>query len=82
MKRISEIFITVCFLGFLTAGLVFTVLRQPEDYSYYENRMLASFPALSAQSAGDGSFAAGAERYLNDHAPLRTTMLISQVRWI
>lgn len=80
MKRISEIFMTVCFLGFLAAGLALTVSRQPESYSYYENRMLASFPKLSAQSVGDGSFATGVERYLDDHAALRTTLLMSKAR--
>ncbi len=80
MKRISEIFMVVCFLGFLAAGLALTVLREPATVSFFENRALATFPELTAQSAGDGSFATGLERYLDDHAALRTTMLMTKAR--
>lgn len=80
MKRISEIFITLCFLGFLAVGLALTVSHAPESYSYYENRSLASFPELSAQSAGDGSLTTGIERYLDDQAAMRTASLKAKAR--
>ena len=80
MKRLAEIFITVCFLAFLALGLLATALRQRETVSFYENRMLAVFPELSAQSAGDGSFTTGVENYLADHAALRTTLLRGKTR--
>ena len=75
MKRISGLFITVCFLGFLAAGLAATVLRQPETISYFENRALAVFPICSAKSMGNGSYATQLENYLSDHAALRSTLL-------
>ena len=75
MKRISGLFITVCFLGFLAAGLAATVLRQPETISYFENRALAVFPTCSAKSMGNGSYATQLENYLSDHAALRSTLL-------
>lgn len=75
MKRISELFVTVCFLGFLAAALLFTVGREPETVSFFENRSLAALPALTRESAGDGSYTTQLERYLDDHAALRNTLL-------
>ena len=75
MKRISELFMTVCFLGFLAAALLFTVGREPETVSFFENRSLAALPALTRASAGDGSYTTQLERYLDDHAALRNTLL-------
>lgn len=80
MKRISELFITLCFLGLLAAGLAVTVLRPAETVSYYENRMLAVLPQPSAQSVGDGSFTTQLELYLDDHAALRNTLLFTKGR--
>lgn len=80
MKRISELFMIICFLGFLAAGLVATVLREPATVSYFENRTLAAFPQPSGESVGNGSFSTQIERYLEDHAALRTTILQSKVR--
>lgn len=42
--------------------------------------MLAIFPAHSAKAIGDGSYTAQLERYLDDHAVLRDTLLKAQVR--
>lgn len=75
MKRRSELFMVVCFLGFLAAALLFTVGREPERVSFYENRTLAALPTLTRESAGDGSYATQLERYLDDHAALRNTLL-------
>lgn len=80
MKRIAEVIMTVCFLGALAAGLLLTVLREPASISFYENRRLAEFPALTAQAAEDGSFTTDLERFLEDHAALRTTLLECKVQ--
>lgn len=80
MKRISEIFMTVCFLGLLVIGLAVTVLRPKEAISYYENRALAVRPSPTVQSIGDGSFTTQLERYLDDHAALRNTLLFAKGR--
>lgn len=79
MKRLAELFITVCFLGFLLVGMLSTVLRRTELISFYENRLLAAFPQPNAQSVGNGSFSAQIEQYLEDHAALRTTILQGKV---
>lgn len=80
MKRISEILMTACFLGLLTAGLAATLAREPAVSSFWENRMLASYPECSAQALGDGSYTARMEEYLSDHAVLRTTLLMAKAR--
>ena len=75
MKRISEHFLIICFLGFLAAGLFFTVNREPEFINFFENRALAAFPAYSDEAVKNGSYASQLEDYLDDHAALRTTLL-------
>lgn len=80
MKRMAELFITVCFLAFLVIGLAVTVLRPRETVSFYENRALAGFPRPTVQSVGDGSFATQFEVYLDDHAALRSSMLFAKCR--
>lgn len=75
MKRTSELFLIACFLGFLAAGLLFTVNRKPEVVSFFENRALAGFPAYSDEEIGNGSYVTKLENYLDDHAALRTTLL-------
>lgn len=80
MKRLSELFVVVCFLGFLTAAMAGTLLREEETYSFFENRRLAAKPEYSAQSDGDGSYAAQWERWLADHAAGRRTLLKAKTR--
>lgn len=80
MKRISELFMTVCFLGFLAAALFFTVTGETDEFSYFENRNLAAFPAYSREAVGDGSYTSQLEQYLEDHAALRSTMLRAKVQ--
>ena len=50
MNRIAHWFMAVCFVGFLAAGLAASLLRSPQDFSYWENRMLASLPEPASQS--------------------------------
>lgn len=80
MKRISELVMTGCFLGILAVGLAATLAREPDVVSYWENRMLAAFPEPSAKSIGDGSYATQLEKYLSDHATLRTSLLKAKAR--
>lgn len=80
MKRIAERLMAVCFLGFLAAGLAACLLREPQDVSFWENRMLASLPQPAPQSVGDGGYFTQMERYLADHAPLRSTLLKLKTR--
>ena len=80
MKRSAETFIAACFIIFLIGVMSATILREPETYSYFENRMLAKFPEYSTQSVGDGSYILQLERYLADHTALRTTLLRVKAR--
>lgn len=75
MKRSSEIFMIICFLGFVILSMAATLLRTPDVYSYYENRLLASFPEYSPEAVGEGSYTTQLELYLDDHAALRNTLL-------
>ena len=74
-KNGSNFFVSVCFLVFLTVAAAVTAGREKLDYSYYENRALASRPEYTAQADGDGSYVNQWERYLTDHAALRNTLL-------
>lgn len=79
MRHRSELFMVVCFLGFLAAALFFTITREPATVSYFENRTLAVLPTYSRESVGDGSYTTQLEQYLDDHAALRETLLKVQV---
>lgn len=50
---------------------VWTLLREPDDYSLSERRELQSFPELSARSILSGSFMDDFEDYSLDQFPLR-----------
>lgn len=52
-----------------------TYLVRTETYSFYENRTLARFPALSAQTVFSGAYFRDVETYIGDHFFLRTPML-------
>ena len=62
----------LCIAGVLVllmgAGLAASLLRSPQDFSFWENRMLASLPEPAPQSVGDGGYFTQLERYLADHA--------------
>ena len=69
MRRIPLIALTVFVLGIMAAFFLFP----KQTYSAAERRRLAKMPALSLESALDGSFAEGLETYLLDHFPFRET---------
>jgi len=80
MKRIklSELFVSICFLAFLFGVMALTITREKEDYAFFENRMLASVPEYTPEGDGDGSYVNQWERYLTDHAALRKTLLYAK----
>jgi len=53
---------------FLLAALVLTLRARSRDYSFYENRMLAPRPVLTAAGMLDGSYFSALEDWLIDHA--------------
>lgn len=74
-RRASDLFVCFCFLAFLFVGMAATLLRESEEYSFFENRMLASLPEYTPEGDGDGSYFNQLETYLSDHAALRSTLL-------
>ncbi len=71
-KRFSFVCIYLCLLTLLCLGAAELLAPDKgERLSESENRMLAAFPALSAQSVADGSFMSGFESYLSDAFPFR-----------
>ncbi len=75
MKRMADLILSICFVGFMAAALTATLARPPETASYWENRRLAALPEPSAETVGDGQYFAQLETYLADHAAGRTTLL-------
>lgn len=69
MRRITVTALTAFVLGMMAAFF----LSSKQAYSAAERRRLAEMPALSFESALDGSFAEGLETYLLDHFPFRET---------
>ncbi len=71
-KRFSFVCVYLCLLTLLVCGAAELLAPDKgERLSVSENRMLAAFPALSAQSVADGSFMSGFESYLSDAFPFR-----------
>lgn len=69
-ERVNYILIgaVILFLIFLTVG---TAVVQDREFSENENRYLAERPKLSVGNLIDGSYEAGAEKYLSDRIILR-----------
>lgn len=76
MKKLSERAFLACLMALLLAVPAVTLLwsRHKAD-SFYENRSLAPFPAVTAESLWDGGFGEGLESWYSDHAPARSTLL-------
>ena len=71
-KRFSFVCIYLCLLTLLCLGAAELLAPDKgERLSVSENRMLAAFPSLSAESVADGSFMSGFESYLSDAFPFR-----------
>jgi len=72
MEKRQQIVSAILFLICLAVLSVGTVLRPKETISETENRTLASFPEVSADSLIDGTFMDGVETYAADHFLGRT----------
>ena len=75
MKQTSQLFFVVCFCLFLGGVGLLTALLPKETGSFYENRSLATFPDLTAESLRSGDFFDDLETYLTDHVPLRSYLM-------
>ncbi len=67
----------LCFIFalFLVLPTIFMLLLPRENFSETENRMLATFPTLDAESLADGSYARGIGKFYADHLPFRTELM-------
>ncbi len=64
--------VTVMVIGIIYGILALTcLLKEDEEYSFSERRMLAKPPKLSAESVLDGSYMKQAEEYVTDQFPGR-----------
>jgi hypothetical protein len=52
-----------------------TLISNDGEYVYFENRVLAQMPELTAENVVSGSYFTGVESYLKDHAAGRNTLL-------
>ncbi len=76
MKRDHpSICMAVLFCTFLAVLFLGGLLRGGEIYSYFENRMLAGKPAISAEGVLSGDYFQEMDSYLADHAPGRNTLM-------
>lgn len=81
--RISFYLTYACVVAFGVLGVLLLALGEKKARaSDAENRMLSGFPALSAQSVGDGSFMSGMESYLSDGIPARERVITETAVWM
>lgn len=74
-KNTGYIITTVVFVVFLFGLAIANLIYNPDDFSETENRMLATFPKLTADSlfGEDGDFCEKTEEYINDRFVMRDT---------
>lgn len=81
MKKNSERFLIIFFILILFAVPAFTIKAPKQNYSAYENRNLAEWPAFSWKSFLNGSYTDKLEKYYEDHFVARDQLLESFVSW-
>ena len=76
MEHFSQRAFLLCLLAALLAVPAGTALwSRKTTAAYYENRSLAEFPAVTAESLWDGTLGGNLESWYSDHVPGRTTLL-------
>lgn len=76
MEKFLQRAFLLCLLAALLAVPAGTALYSRKDTTaYYENRSLAEFPNLTAESLWTGTLGADLESWYSDHVPGRTTLL-------
>lgn len=71
MKKVSELLTTILFCVLIASLSVAFVLLPDRTFSPQENRNLASFPELTAESFFSGTFGGQMNAYFADQFPLR-----------
>lgn len=80
-QKIAAALFSAAFLLALVGILAVAILKPRSDFSYYENRDLASVPELSFSTMADGTYFTDWETALCDQAALRITALRAQT-WV
>lgn len=78
IERLSSFCVIIIFLGFifgLSILSAYNMLTHYISYSYYENRILASFPIIEKETILDGSFFSKIEDWCRDHTAKRNSVL-------
>lgn len=64
-----------CFGVLLIGAMITGVLLTPSQYSYYENRNLASFPEVTVEGVMNGSFFTDLDTYIKERSTVRGAFL-------
>lgn len=75
MKKVSNIFVSACFLLFIFLAMLVTITGPKTGYSFYENRRMSPFPEFSVENVADGSYFSQLDACITDQAALRETCL-------
>lgn len=73
--KIKNYTCSVVFVAFIATFSLLLIFLPRNDFSQNEKRVLAEFPKLTFSSLSDGSYTEGAQKYINDHFPLRDTFV-------
>lgn len=63
------------FLLFIFSFVILLICMPKKDFSETEKRVLAKFPKLTAETAQNGEFTDGLEKYLSDRFPFRDAFI-------
>ena len=75
MKKLYNLLAIIVFLFIIFSIPVATKLAENKDYSFYENRNLATVPEYSTKEFLNGSYLPKWETYLSDHIAFRDEMI-------
>ena len=64
-----------CFGVLLIGAMITGVILTPSQYSYYENRNLASFPEVTVEGVMNGSFFTDLDTYIKERSTVRESFL-------
>ncbi|SEH44318.1 DHHW protein [Halobacillus karajensis] len=75
MKKLTNLFISISFIGFIIGIGIFAGVTPAKETSYIENRSLAPPPSLEKGKFVNGGFMEDFESFFTDQFPLRDTWL-------
>ena len=73
--HLSSMIFVACFGVLLIGAMITGVILTPSQYSYYENRNLASFPEVTVEGVMNGSFFTDLDTYIKERSTVRESFL-------